>query len=74
MIREHEIEITLPLNAVVTRCQRGNPRKGEADELECELYLPSGRQVYTEDLGLDQDDIDSLIWEQIDRAEREDAA
>jgi hypothetical protein len=69
-----EIEITLPLRAVVTRYQRANRNRGQDDEIDCELYLPGGQRVYVEDLGLESDDIDSLVWEQIDRAEREAAA
>lgn len=69
-----EIEITIPLRVVVTRYQRGDQRKGDGDELEFEAYLPGGSRVYNEDLGLESEDIDSLVWDEIDRARREDAA
>lgn len=70
----HEIEVTVPLTARVTHYQRGNRRKGEADELDYDLMMPSGLKVDSRDLGLDDEDIDSLVWERIDAMERESAA
>ena len=70
----HEIEITVPLTAHVAHYRRGNRRKGEADELDYDLTMPSGLKVDSRDLGCDDEDIDSLVWEQIDAAERESAA
>ena len=70
----YEIEITVPLTARVTHYRRGNRRKGESDELGYDLTMPSGLKVDSRDLGCDDEDIDSLVWEQIDAAERESAA
>ena len=70
----HEIEVTVPLTARVTHYLRGSRRKGEADELDYELTMPSGLKVGSRDLGCADEDVDSLVWEQIDAAERESAA
>lgn len=74
MTIDTEIEITLPLTAVVTHYRRGNRRKGEGDELSYRLTLPNGMSVDSRDLGCADEDLDSLVWEQIDATERESAA
>lgn len=74
MTTECEIEITLPLTVVVTHYRRGDRRRGESDELDYDLMMPSGLKVDSRDLGCTDEDIDSLVWEQIDRMEKDNAA
>lgn len=71
---DFEIEVTLPLTVRIRHYRHGNRRLDESDELDYDLSMPGGQQVDSNDLGLHDEDIDSLVWEQIDRMEKDDAA